>query len=505
MAYKATCVENWFGLTMDKQITGLDIVIGRVDKGSHSNKNSEKATVDLASGNSTCQMMAYASPAFAIAFIMNPVWSILPGIYAKYFGLELAAIAAVILVARLFDGVTDPIIGYLSDGHAAAGGSRKTWVVVGGALFVTAAWFLYVPPRDVTSYYFLVAFLGFFLAYTIMKVPYDAWGAELATDYNQRAKIFSFTTACMFLGQIAFYTMPLLPFFSSGEFTPETLRLSVYISAGVVFVVVLWSRFFAPEGRVIAEKKKRPKVREVFKAIAKNKPFMIFLAAYLFAGISFGMWWGLQFIYLDSYLGLGDHIAKIFLWGDVAGLMSVPFWFGLVRMTSKSTAVIIGLIISIFIYIGCWLVTPGMSWLLSLGLVAGIAIGNASLNVTAAAMLGDIADYGIFKSRRNNTATYFAVLTLNFKITFGVGSGLALWIIGWFGFDATVMDATAQSDTAIFGLRLAFVVLPILLTLIGITFLIFTPINYHRHNIIRRRIERRMNNSLPQRPDLSIN
>ena len=104
-----------------------------------------------------------------------------------------------------------------------------------------------------------------------------------------------------------------------------------------------------------------------------------------------------------------------------------------------------------------------MSWLLSLGLVSGIAIGNASMNVTAAAMLADIADYGIVKSGRNNTATYFAALSLIFKITFGVGSGLALWIVGVYGFDATASGTTLQSDTAIFGLRLAFIVLPILL------------------------------------------
>ena len=91
-----------------------------------------------------------------------------------------------------------------------------------------------------------------------------------------------------------------------------------------MLIAVLWSYFFAPDGRSIVEKKNPVKLRNIVNAIISNRPFIIFIMAYLFAGMSFGMWWGLQFIYLDSYLNLGDHIAKIFLWGDAAGLLSVP-------------------------------------------------------------------------------------------------------------------------------------------------------------------------------------
>ena len=74
--------------------------------------------------------VAYALPAVAISFLMGPI-GIVQGIYAKYFGLELTTIAAVLLVARLFDGITDPIVGYWSDRSYAKGGSRKLFVVSG--------------------------------------------------------------------------------------------------------------------------------------------------------------------------------------------------------------------------------------------------------------------------------------------------------------------------------------------------------------------------------------
>src|SRR5579871_4532264 len=77
-------------------------------------------------------IVAYAAPVTGSYFFYMPMWSILPGIYAKYFGLPLTSIAVVVLVIRLFDGVIDTTIGYLSDWYSSAGGSRKPWVLIGG-------------------------------------------------------------------------------------------------------------------------------------------------------------------------------------------------------------------------------------------------------------------------------------------------------------------------------------------------------------------------------------
>ena len=86
----------------------------------------------------------YALPTVAVAFLMSPI-AIIQGIYAKYFGLSLTEIATVLLIARMFDAITDPVVGHLSDRFSARHGSRKAFILFGGLLFIISAYFLFVP------------------------------------------------------------------------------------------------------------------------------------------------------------------------------------------------------------------------------------------------------------------------------------------------------------------------------------------------------------------------
>ena len=103
------------------------------------------------------QGLAYALPVLPLAFLLGPM-AILQGIYAKHFGLTLTTIASVLLISRVFDAVTDPIIGYYADKHRVMSGSRKPFILTGGILFIISSWFLYVPPANVSAEYFLVWF-----------------------------------------------------------------------------------------------------------------------------------------------------------------------------------------------------------------------------------------------------------------------------------------------------------------------------------------------------------
>ena len=116
------------------------------------------------------QALAYGLPLLPLYFLYGPI-AILQGIYAKHFGLALTTIATVLFVARLFDAVSDPIIGYCADRYHARRGNLKPFVISGGVLFIVASWFLYVPPTDVSCGYFLVCFLAFYLAYTLFEIP----------------------------------------------------------------------------------------------------------------------------------------------------------------------------------------------------------------------------------------------------------------------------------------------------------------------------------------------
>ena len=458
-----------------------------VDK-DHSNKTS------LHKEPSVMAMTACAAPVSATYFFYTPMWFILPGIYAKYFGLELTAVAAVVLYARLFDGITDPTIGYLSDRHRARNGSRKTWVLVGSIAVLIACYFLFSPPEQVTTTYYLLWTFAFFLAFTLVEIPHLSWGAELTMDYNRRAKVYSIRATFMALGQIAFFALPLLPIYASNEYTPETLTDAVYIGATIMLCGLVWSMFWAPASTVAKTPSGGDNITLFTRSLAQNKPLLLYYSATVCTGLSFGLWLGLLFFYLDGYLALGDKIATIFMLGNIAGLLSIPFWLKFIQKTSKSAAWAAGLTLFCTHLLGFLFVNPGGALWLPLLLTGTAYIGFSCVNASSLAVLGDIIDYGKLKFHQDRGGTYFAISSLLYKMTLGLGSGVSIGIAGIFDFDPT---REVQSETALFGLQLGFIILPTLLGLVAVVLVLLTPINKHRHGIIQRRIASRPSSHSP--------
>jgi len=434
-------------------------------------------------GPSLAGLIAYAAPVGATIFLWMPTMSILPGLYAKYFGLPLAAVGSVLLITRLADGITDPAIGFFADLHRAAGGSYKTWIGVGGCGLVIASYFLFSPPAPVLQGYYLFWSLAFYIAWTLVDIPHAAWGSALAADYVGRARVYGFRTTAIFCGLIIFYAIPFLPLFASSEFTPDTMRWTAYVGAALM-LTSLAAMWWAPNGETPSSSS-GDTARGFARAIISNKPLVLFLVTYFTAGLSYGMWFGLVFLFLDGYLHLGGKISVIFLLGNMAGMLSMPLWLRLTQLTSKSATWAMGIALFVLLQCGCAVTHPGDAWWISLIVIGGVYVSFACQTMAAQAILGDIADYGNLKFRRNRGATYYALLTLSYKATSGLGAGLALWIAGYFGFD---VSAHAQNPSAVIGLRLGFIVLPGLCATVAFTLSLLTPITKRRHVVIRRRL-----------------
>jgi Na+/melibiose symporter-like transporter len=420
------------------------------------------------------------------------------GIYAKYFGLTLISIAFVILIARLFDAVSDPLIGYFSDRYYSRKASRKPFVFIGGVLFVISSYFLYVPvnPESVTSAtqvsvtYFLCWFILFYLAYTLFEVPHLAWGGEVANNSTEKNKIYAFRTLFIFLGHIIFFLMPLLPFFETEEFTPQTLKWSVIAVGLIMLPILFFSLKTVPNGKVVvhySSVKKQDSLRELISSVAGNTPLLIFLSAYLLASIGFGMWYGLLFIFADSYLDIGKDLAKTYGISLALSLLALGVWYRLAHYLGKQIAWSAGMLITVFGVAGTGLLQPGeSSWIGLLVCMTTIYFGLMAMNVLAPSLLADIIDYSIWKFGRGRAATYFALYALVQKAAVAIGGALSLTIAGWYGFDPTI---TNNDDSANIGLLLAITWLPGVFILLSIIFVSLIPINTRRHAIIRRSLD----------------
>jgi len=449
------------------------------------------------------QGVAYGLPALAIYFLAGPI-TLLQGIYAKHFGLALTTIASVLLIARCFDAVTDPVIGYCADRYYARHGSRKPFIVLGAVLFILSSWFLYVPfgfepvaeNSRVSVGYFLGWFLVFYLAFTLFEIPHMAWGSELASDSREKNTIYGVRSFCIFLGALLFFVMPLLPWFETSEFTPETLKWSV-LAAGLLVLPLLYLCIrYVPNQRQPSltdthrgGTPNKETLSVVLCAVYANKPLLILTCAQICTGFGSGMWFTLLFIYVDAYLGLGGYFALAYVISISVSIVSLRLWFILANRRGKQTAWVLGMLLVIIGMVGNGLLSPDATgWHELLLCMTLISSGFAAFGIMVPSLLSDIVDYGTWKFGTDRAGTYFSLYTFINKTMVALGGSLALTIAGVMGFDVT---ATIHSDTAIAGLRLGMSLLPALFIIPSIVFVFRIPITARRHAIIRRRMDSR--------------
>ena len=433
-------------------------------------------------------LISFCLPTMALSILVAPATSVLPGIYAKYFGLSLTTVAFAVLIARLLDAITDPLIGYLSDRSIRRGGSRKAWVIFGAIASLAAGWCLYAPIAQPTFAYFLVSYVVFYVAMTSMDIPHNAWASELAHDYQDRTRLFGFKGILGTLGQLSFYAIPFLPILASREFTPEALRLGVMLAAIVMLPSLLWAAWVVPKGN-IGHLRGKGRVFADLSSLWGNGPFLIFLAIFALAGLGFGVWGGLLFIVLDSYLKAEGVTAVVFVLAVPTGLLGIPFWYFVSKKTSKKFAWQAATTLLSISMAAMVMLKPGNGAnTLIMALTAAIFFFGSCIGVLGPSIVGDAADFGTLKSGRDLNGTYFALFTAVTKANVGLGGALGLGLVGLYGYDASGETSTASANLA---LMISFSVLPAILIAMSAIVMRLFPIDARRHAIILKRIRTR--------------
>jgi Na+/melibiose symporter-like transporter len=313
---------------------------------------------------------------------------------------------------------------------------------------------------------------------------------------------------------VCFYLVPLLPFFATQDITPETLKVSV-ISAAVLMMPLLYlclkntpkrssfSTANVHQQQVTSgSSRNKNSLGQLFQSIVGNKPLTIFFCAFSAYGFAAGMWYGLVFLYVDSYLGLGEYFAQVFLLSFIVGIVATPVWCTLAIKLGKKTVLSVSMVLLILSYLYASLLTPedsGFRELLVLQILN--ILGGGCMMTFAPAMLSEIVDYGTLKYRIENTASFYALFMFLGKFTLAVGGGLGLAIAGWYGLDATT---TAQTAEGVVGLLIGMAWLPIVFILIALVLIVLSPINTRRHGIIRRRLDSRSSSRNPNGNVLAV-
>ena len=156
---------------------------------------------------------SYALPALPLAVIGIPVYVFLPKFYTDTVGLDISTIGILLMAVRLFDAVTDPLIGYLSDRTSGRFGRRKPYIALGAMGLAVSILFLFRPiglPGHLMTIYFGCWLFALFFFWTLITIPYESLGPELTPEYHERTSLFAFRDGFLIVGTLLAAASPIL-------------------------------------------------------------------------------------------------------------------------------------------------------------------------------------------------------------------------------------------------------------------------------------------------------
>jgi GPH family glycoside/pentoside/hexuronide:cation symporter len=440
-------------------------------------------------------IVAYGLAAFGPGLLLSPMTMYVPQLYAKEFGISLAALGAALVALRFVNAFTDQIIGFLSDRTRTRWGARKPWIVAGAALTLVAAFFLLRPPPIVGLTYLILWKIVYDLAYTITDINYTAWGAELSSDYNMRSRITGTRGFVNQIGNLANDALPIIVFMlgltASSAYSIETLSYFFVVAVVVIPLTTGYSLWRAPRG--IPLPAERANLLGFIRSVRHNKPLWLYVASFMLGGIGLGV---LQiiFTFYDGYLKVGAWYPYMMTVFALTMTGSVPIWAWTAQRLGKHRTYVLSVFISSMAMQGFWFVDPltmsqGMVVAIGMVIVIFIGIGASATIVVSPAILADVVDYGRLKTGDQRTGGYFAFYMLTSKIAMAIGAGGAFMLLAAFGYDAKA--GAVNTGWAAFGIMFTVAIMPAIFKLTGAAIMWNFPIDRRRHAIIQRRLQQR--------------
>jgi glycoside/pentoside/hexuronide:cation symporter, GPH family len=403
-------------------------------------------------------LLAYGGVALPLSLAGLPILTYLPAYYAQELHLSAALVGVVFLGARLWDAISNLLIGWLSDRSLSQWGRRKPWVIVGAPFLMASTWFLCNPPNGSGLAYLALWALLFYTAWAAMYIPYLSWGAELAGDYVERSRVTSFRETFTMLGNLFFAAGPLV-FLADGAPLHEVLRL---ISLAVLLMVPLTVLYLwlGVRDRPPAQQLQTPLLEELT-GVLRDRVLIRFAVATL----AFAIGDGVANSLLVFFFAVGMQLPNKVFWAIfvlyVATLCAVPLMLHVAKHVEKHRLLAVGVAIQVLAYAGLAAAPPGnFPIVVMLEIVLGIA--NSAMLVLPTSMLADMIDHGEVASGQRRAGAYVAVYNLVLKLGMAVGVGLAFGLLAWVGYEP---DAVRHGAADITHIRLLAFGLPCLLQL----------------------------------------
>ena len=399
--------------------------------------------------------LRYGLLGLPLAFVALPLYVHLPNIYAQQFGVPLATLGLVLLLARLFDALTDPWLGRISDGLFAR---SHRWVLGVGAATATvllagmAA--LFFPPwaTDDADQVTLGLFFGLLItttAYSQLAIAHQSWGARWGGGEVQRARIVAWREGAGLVGVVL------------ASVLPTWLGWDGWVTAfGVALALgwLAWCLAIPPDAHTTPQTESPTGWQELLHPW-RHTAFRRLMGVFVLSGLASAMPATLVLFFIQDRLAAPEQEPLFLATYFVGAAASLPLWMRVVGRLGLARTWLVGMGLSVAVFV--WAATlstgdiGGFWWVCAL---SGLALGT-DLALPGALLAGVIAAQG---DRGQREGAYFGWWNLAAKLNLALAAGLALPLLGWMGYQPGL-----SSPDGLVALTVAYAVLPCAIKLLA--------------------------------------
>jgi GPH family glycoside/pentoside/hexuronide:cation symporter len=429
---------------------------------------------------------------YGVGSIGTGMFSAVPGLLLLYFLTDTLGVAAgvagvAVFVPKIWDMITDPVMGTISDRTVSRWGRRRPYLLAGAVtLPVFFALMFSVPDMGGSTFVFLYVTAMFLLAataFTVFVVPYVSMPAEMTTDYHERTRIMSYRVAFMSVGILA-----------AGAAAPAIVELAgegrgAYALMGVVLGVAcgasMLTAFVATRRAAFKVKAEvQPPVRQQLRIAFRNRPFVVLVCSMLIQLLGVATILAAVPFYADYILeGSGFTVTIMFVCLMLPAVIAMPGWLWVSKRIGKTRSFMVS--VAVFGVCTPLLLVGGPDTrpiVYAIVVVMGLAYGGTQLFPFS--MLPDTIELDASRSGMRREGVFTGVLTASEKVGMAAGALVAGSVLDYFGFVESVAGETvAQPDRALTGILVAFCIVP------AIFFFLSLPV-LSRYDLTEQRLRR---------------
>ena len=388
--------------------------------------------------------LAFGAPAIGAGYMY-----LILSLYVMKFSTDVLLIApavmgAIFSLSRIWDAISDPLAGYLSDRTSFRLGRRRTWILASSLPISLGFYAVFAPPFDMQgadlTLWMTVAIIGFYSAMTLFFVPHMALGAELSTDYHERSRLFGVRHIFYILGSIL--SLGAMYLLINEEFAPGgNVRLLArdlaFVAIAIMVVLVLYAVVVLRERPEFQNRQQGGPV-QAFKDIWGNPHARLLITVTFIENVGSAAIAALT-LYISQYVvGAPAMAPLIILAYMIPSSLFVPMWIPLSKRFGKIRVWMAGMVMT-GVSFGGMFVLPFLQTLdqrlaviIVLAFFAGLA--NGCGGTLGPSVQGDVIDFDEYQTGERKEGSYFAAWNFVYKSALGVMFLLTGFVLDFAGF-----------------------------------------------------------------------